>query len=448
MKNLLYTLLAVLVLASCSSEIESLDSPKEIETIEAEELIVPGAPPISLYSTSHQNHEWNNGWLSHSDLISNGGTLDARLRGSLTYFDYGNDGDWDVFFQEETSAPDFFNTWIIENRGKKDGVTKWIKRKDVISEVLPSGERIPSGGRKMTQADLDNDGDTDFVFFIADDDGFWLSNGGVGNGEPAGGIFAFIYDNGGYTPIEIEPYQGSGNQWFYHGGTLGDLNGDGLVDILAGTTKIKIWINEGGLKFTKYEPDIFENSFICSSEVFDINQDGYLDLIVSDGNTFASYKSSRREFGYIIFGKSEYPYFDTSNKQPLVADRDGPSSPNQYDCLFDISVTDFDDDGDYDLFTSAYTTVPNDTMSFLINYFENTEDGMVNRTSELFIDDQNEGIVNNSGLIKLWDINNDGFKEILIEASNSDDFPSQTNQRGWDCFKMIDGKLVKGTCEK
>lgn len=448
MKKLLFCFwLLALVLASCSKENELIDQEQNVQ-LEENDLIVPEAAPNSVFKTSHQNHEWNSGWLSHSDLKSNGGTLDAKLRGSLTYFDYGNDGDWDVFFQEESSAPEWFNTWIVENTGETSGVINWIKRKDVISEILPSGERIPSGGRKMTQADLDNDGDTDFVFFIADDDGFWLSNGGVGNGNPAGGIFAFIYDDGKYTPIEIEPYQGSGNEFFYHGGTLGDINGDGLVDILAGTTKIKIWINQGDLKFIKYEPDIFENSFICSSEIFDINQDGFLDLIVSDGNAFAPYKSSPREFGYIIYGQSEYPFFDNSNITPLIADRDGPSDPNQYDCLFDVSITDLDGDGDYDLFTSAYTIVPNDGMSFLVSYFENNGGEMVNRTKDIFYSDHNEGIINNSGLIKLWDIDNDGSKEILIEASNSDDFPAQTNQKGWDCFKMVDGKFVKGDCNR
>lgn len=440
MKNLNSKSLIIVLsfLFSCSSESidsEILDESNSIE----EEFEVPKSPPVSNYKTSHQNHEWNDGWFSHSDRTSEGGTTSAKPIGSLTYFDYGNDGDWDVFFQEETSAPMWFNTWIIENKGKVRGKTQWVRRKDVISEILPNGKRIPSGGRKMTQGDLDNDGDTDFVFFIADDDGFWLENGGSGNGEPAGGIFAFIYNDGMYSPIEIEPYQGGGNEWFYHGGTLGDVNGDGRLDIVAGTTQIKVWINQGDLNFEKQELEI-SNHFICSSEVFDFNQDGFLDLIVSDGDTFAEYKSSPREFGYIIYGIADYPYFDYENKTPLIADRDGPSAPNQYDCLFDVSVTDLDGDGDYDLFTSGYTIVPQDQMSFLINYFENTDSGLKNRTSEIFKDNQNEGIINNSGLIKVWDIDNDGVKEILIEASNSDDQPTQ---KGWNSFKMINGKFQR-----
>lgn len=428
-----YILFISLFFISCEKE-------NLVDPIIDNEITIPDLAPISQYKTSHQNHEWNDGWFSHTDRVGNGGTSTLTPMGSLTYFDYGNDGDQDVFVQVEEPDPKFFNTWIIENKGKVGGKTQWKKRDDVISDILPNGARIPSGGRKITQADLDGDGDTDIVFFIADDDAYyWVL--GPGNGA-GGGIYAFIYDETTktFSPIEIESYQAGGNEFFYHGGTLGDVNGDGLVDIVAGTTDIRVWINQGNLSFQRQDIDVFKNTFICSSTVFDINQDGYLDLIVSDADTFAEYKLSGRTFGYILYGIPEYPYFDNENKVELTADRDGPISPSQYDCLFDVSITDWDNDGDYDLFTSGYTIVGNDNMSFLINYFENTDNGFVNKTTDLFYENQNEGIINYSGLIKAWDIDNDGNKELLIEASVSENQPTQ---QGWNSFKLINGKLTR-----
>ena len=64
---------------------------------------------------------------------------------------------------------------------------------------------------------------------------------------------------------------------------------------------------------------------------------------------------------------------------------------------------------------------------------------LANKTKDLFYKNQNEGIINHSGLIKAWDIDNDGNKELLIEAS-ADWYSSQ---QGWNSFKLINGKLTR-----
>ena len=435
--------LFLLLLITCSKDSTEDNSEDSKEVIDASNGI-PEKSPLSQYKTSHQNHEWNDGWYSHSDLIANGGTSDLQAYGSLTYFDYGDDGDWDVFVQIEEPAPKWFNTWIIENKGKLGGKTQWKKRDDVISEILPNGKRIPSGGRKTTQADIDGDGDTDIVMFIADDYAYWwedyIGNTGDRGGNPGGGIYAFIYDESvnTYSPIEIEPYQAGTNHVFYHGGTLGDVNGDGLVDILAGTVEIKVWINQGNLNFQKQEINVYENNFICSSTLFDVNQDGFLDMIVSNSGPYQPNKPDGfrwNDVAEIYYGIPSYPYFDKSNPTILTVVGNG-----NYDCLIDVSITDFDNDGDYDIFTSSYGVDVYDNMSGLINYFENDSNKFTNKTEDIFEKGQNQSFQNNSGLIKTWDIDKDGDKELLIEASVSG---NNHSQRGWNSFKLINGKLTR-----
>jgi hypothetical protein len=437
-------LIAILLLGfSTSCEKTELDDIDDI--INNNQNEIPQVSPTSQYKTSFENHEWNSGWYGHRELYGNGGTSDAQTMGVLTYFDYGNDGDQDVFFHAQAEFHDdvpnsqFFQTFIIENKGTVGGVTQWKRRKDVISEILPNGQRIPSGGRKITQSDIDNDGDTDFVFFVSDDNGYYFEGRDEG---PAGGIYAYIYDETTkmYSPIEIEPYQSGGNQFFYHGGSLGDVNGDGLVDIIAGTVKITIWMNQGNLNFQKVEPFIYENGFICSSTLFDINQDGYLDLITSNSggnsnNVNADPNYRWNDIGVIVYGKGEYPYFDSENPVTLTSIEESQN----YDCMFDVSITDWDNDGDYDLFTSTYGVDSDDSMYFSINYFENNNNTLTNKTKEIFEGNQNEKFANNSGLIKAWDIDNDGNKELLIEGS-SDWYSSQ---QGWNSFKLINGKLTR-----
>ena len=165
-----------------------------------------------------------------------------------------------------------------------------------------------------------------------------------------------------------------------------------------------------------------------------------MDLITSNSggnsnNVNADPDYRWNDIGVIVYGKPEYPYFDSDNPVTLTSIEESQN----YDCMFDVSVTDWDNDGDYDLFTSTYGVDSNDSMYFSINYFQNNDNILTNKTEELFEGNQNEGFANNSGLIKSWDIDNDGNKELLIEASSD----WYSTQQGWNSFKLINGKLTR-----
>ena len=105
--------------------------------------------------------------------------------------------------------------------------------------------------------------------------------------------------------------------------------------------------------------------------------------------------------------------------------------------MIDLSISDFDNDGDYDIFTNSYSE-SGGVNGHLINYYENN-----NNTFEfknIFKEEQQFYNGCSSGFMKVFDIDNDGNKEILLESGdpsvNSE--CSQTNG-----YKLIEGKLQK-----
>jgi len=76
-------------------------------------------------------------------------------------------------------------------------------------------------------------------------------------------------------------------------------------------------------------------------------------------------------------------------------------------------------------------------MSKFLNHLNNLLGSMSirNEEAQLMADDYSKL----SDSKKAWDIDNDGNKELLIEAS-ADWYSSQ---QGWNSFKLINGKLTR-----
>lgn len=403
---------------STSCEKTTLDSlePNSLEPIGD----IP--PPRVEYTTSMANHEFNDGWFNNNTHD----VYNAKFLRGFTYIDYESDGDMDVFI----CRPPFLNgrqgdrldygIIIKEDNG-------WVYKLDMISEQLPYY------ASQIRTADLDNDGDGDIVIFVADDAGNY--NNGQTPREPAGGIFAYIWEDGKYNLITIEGYREGGNEWFYHGGTLGDVNRDGLVDIVAGTTEVSVWINNGNNTFIKQDLVSWEPwNFICSQFIFDINKDGYPDLIVGAPQDD---KQGTREFAnsaFIFFGREGGSYY---NNEPDVI-LQNPYFYNDigriHACTFDISITDYDNDGDYDLFTNAY----GENTGHLINYYENNNNNFTFKN--IFEDNHQFYDGCNSGFMKVVDIDKDGNKEILLESG----LPSKS----YECSQINGYKLTEGKLQQ
>lgn len=435
MKKIILLFVSLVIVSCTKEEIENYNPPVVDDNTE----IVDSKVPQKIYNSSTLNHEWNDGWVTFKTQ-----RIESEFWSAFTYFDYNLDGKMDVFFRGWT--PD--NSNPIGVNIMTDG--GWKNVPNVVD--FQSGRAY----RKIVTADVDNDGDLDMICFLAEDPGQSKQNGN----RIMGGLDIYRFKEGKFYYEEIVPYQ-EGMKFFFHGGVVGDINGDGWVDILAsGTSGSKVYMNK---KDGTFDTNYFEVTQMTDSnpspgsstftlELADLNNDGILDLMTGlarNGYYFPHNQPSEYpKYNYtshIYFGKSEYPYFVET---PLVLDTDfSKSTPEEmkysFNITYDYVVSDMDEDGDLDIFVyltnddSAYNpgdlNYKNDAA---LEYHENNGDGTFNLKNDIFKSGHNV-FATGPNWFKGWDIDNDGKKEILLEAYDRLPF------NAWK--KDVDGKYYKTT---
>lgn len=439
MRNIKILLLLVVTLVSCSKEKIVVD---DIDGIEDIVLI-----PQTIYPTSIQNHEWNDGWYTTEfDYINNGGTSIVDFQVGHTFLDWDNDGDYDIFVTPEsiigTDKPRY-GEWstpvILQNNGVVGDRIQW----EMLDNVVENGDLI-RGYRKVTSADLDNDGDLDIIAFNAEDP--YIGN----QYRVMGGLDVYYFDDGKFTMTEVYPYS-EGGSGFFHGGAVGDINNDGWVDIVTAGNGPKIFYNNGDgtinpnyVEVTKHTDTNYDVADIYSLEIFDINQDGLNDLLLGASkkpwSDFYSLEYEREDYGkpseiYLNTGSGTYFNHDADILLPLEYDYTNQSDSNYrrltFGIHYDWSVIDFDKDGDYDIFTFTY----NEENKKLLSYFENQNGEYVSKTNQVFATGE-QFFQGDISYFKVWDIDGDNQYEILIEESQRATFNI------WD---MVGGKFRKTT---
>ena len=203
-----------------------------------------------------------------------------------------------------------------------------------------------------------------------------------------------------YRREPLLPYQlsqlGPGISW-------GDLNGDGLPDAFTGGARFQegmLFLNEGGKFRSSKAPfvDDVEHEDMAGL-FFDANGDGFEDLyVVSGSNECKPGDKILQDRLYINDGKGRLK-------------RDVRALPELFDSGSCVCASDFDRDGDLDLFVGSrgvpgsYPVVPESRL--LIN-----ENGQFQEaTPELAPELKKVGLVNGA----LWiDYDNDGWTDLLV----------------------------------
>lgn len=241
--------------------------------------------------------------------------------------------------------------------------------------------------RKCVVSDMDNDKKPDIMLFSSGYDGMPFPGDSLGIFYPKDLKYQYLAQDIGY----------------YHGGATGDINNDGLIDIVAysgGSAVIPIhptsYLNKGNRNF-ELNKQIFKNFSQATDnyytvELFDINNDGNLDLFLGSSKTLRVIPSSNG-----IFDKNKAINFQVDSTLELM----------------DIAFLDFDFDGRIDVLTMSNKAGYN---GYGLRLYLNKENGFIESTKNYF--DVTDELGNGAWIkwIRLFDYDGDGDLDVVADG--------------------------------
>ena len=251
-------------------------------------------------------------------------------------------------------------------------------------------------GTKILVGDFNNDSLPDIFSNVAVD--------------PPFGAFPFLNDNNhlllnsknGFTSVKEFPDQG-----FWYTGCSGDIDNDGDLDIIAfnfhnqtNGVKSRIMWNDGKANFTNDFNGVGDIPVVYLSELVDVNDDGFLDLVI----VFvpAIFPSRVNDFR-VLWGNGKG--FSLTNSSTISM------SGEWY--LMNLDFTDLDTDGTKEIIASGNYNNPTGSGApiYFISLFKSTDKG------KTFSDKTSQYIDNNTASrfyhIRVQDIDKNGQLDIF-----------------------------------
>lgn len=196
---------------------------------------------------------------------------------------------------------------------------------------------------------------------------------------------------------------------YFHSGTSGDIDNDGDIDILlysGGGSKPMgpVYYENIGSGNFKYNANLITglgyvnnnpNNYY-TTELFDLNNDGFLDIIFASGNGDVVSR--------ILWGSASHT-FNTSNQTIL------PDASYTKSSIVDVAFSDIDKDGDIDLllnYAIGYS-------GFGIQILENQNNKFIDVTSKR-VDVASKPLSVWYGWLRLYDVDFDGDLDIVADG--------------------------------
>jgi hypothetical protein len=251
-------------------------------------------------------------------------------------------------------------------------------------------------GTKILVGDFNNDSLPDIFSSVAVD--------------PPFGAFPFLNDNchlivnskNGLSSVKEFPDQG-----FWYTGCSGDIDNDGDLDIItfnfhsqANGVKSRIMWNDGKANFTNDFAGVGNIPVVYQSELVDVNNDGFLDLVI----VFVSaiFPSRVNDFR-VLWGNGKGFSLDNSSSISM--------SGEWY--LMNLDFTDIDADGTKEIIASGNYNNPSGSGApiYFISLYKSTDKG------KTFLDKTSQYIDNNTAgrffHIRVQDIDKNGQLDIF-----------------------------------